>query len=84
MPNGHKLDLRKLERRIDALSNALARLGKGGDLKELTRIIKSPGWTTPAEFAFALGIVESMSGHAALLTQLKTVLMKGSKAVATR
>jgi len=58
MPNGHKLDLRKLERRIDALSNALARLGKGGDLKELIRIIKFPGWTTPAEFAFALGIVE--------------------------
>jgi len=28
--------------------------------------------------------VESMSGHAALLTQLKTVLMKGSKAVATK
>jgi len=25
-----------------------------------------------------------MSGHAALLTQLKTVLMKGSKAVATK
>jgi hypothetical protein len=71
MPNGHKLDLRKLERRIDALSNALARLGKGGDLKELIRIIKFPGWTTPAEFIFALGIVESMSGHAALLTQLK-------------
>jgi len=58
MPNGHKLDLRKLETRIDALSNALARLGKGGDLKELIRIIKFPGWTTPAEFAFALGIVE--------------------------
>ena len=84
MPSGHKLDLKKLEKRIDALSDALARLGKDGDLKKLIRIIKFPGWTTPAEFAFALGIVESMSAHTALLTQLKSVLMRGSNAVVTQ
>ena len=48
MPN-HKLEIRKFEKSITALSDALAHLGKGTDLRDLIMIIRKPGWTTPAE-----------------------------------
>jgi hypothetical protein len=40
-----------IEKKVSALSDALAHLGKGTSLRELLKIIKFPGWTTPAEFA---------------------------------
>ena len=84
MPTNHRKDIQRLEKRISALSDVLAKLGRGKDLRDLIRILRFPGWTTPAEFAFALGIVESMISHAAVLAQLQSALIKGSKAVTTQ
>jgi hypothetical protein len=84
MPTNHRVDIRRLEKRISALSDVLARLGRGKDLRDLIRILRFPGWTTPAEFASAFGIVESMISHAAVLAQLQSALTKGRNAVATR
>jgi len=83
MPN--RIDhVKVLDKKITELSDALAHLGKGADLKELIRIIKFPGWTTPAEFAFAVALIDSMQIHANALSNLNTQLLAASKLVATK
>jgi hypothetical protein len=46
-----KPELARLDKKITALSKALANLGKGTDAKDLLLIIRKPGWTTIAELA---------------------------------
>ena len=84
MPNGHKIDVKQLEKKVTALSDALARLSSKDDFKKLIEILRFPGWTTPAEFIFAAGIVDSMLAHTAALANQKDSLLAGSKAVATK
>jgi hypothetical protein len=73
-------DLARLEKRIQTLSEAFARLAKisPGDL---LRIIRRPGWTRPAEFVFALAITDALISQAQTLEQLSTGLLNGSRAV---
>jgi hypothetical protein len=81
MSNGHKIDIKNLEKKITSLSNALAKLSSAEDFRKLILELRRPGWTTPAEFIFASGIVDSLAAHVAALGQLKGDLIKGSKAV---
>ena len=83
MPH-HADHVNVLDKKITALSDALAHLGKGTDLKELLKIIRFPGWTTPAEFAFALGMLDSMQIHANALNSLNTQLLAAGKLVNTK
>lgn len=78
MPNGHKVDIKRLEKKVTDLSNALAKLSSADDFKKLILILRRPGWTTPAEFAFALAIVDSMNAQAGQLGALKGQLLKGA------
>jgi hypothetical protein len=82
MPNTDHVKV--LDKKITALSDALAHLGKGTDLKELIRIIRFPGWTTPAEFAFAVALIDAMQTHANALSNLNTQLLAASKLVSTK
>ncbi len=84
MPNGHKDDIDRLEKRITALREALTHLSTDHDWGELSLIMRRPGWTTVAELAFTQGIVESMLTYTQALAQLKGVLVKGSAAVSIR
>jgi hypothetical protein len=52
----HETQIRELDKKITALSDALARLGKGTTMQ--VRIIRNPGYTTPAELLFTGAIVE--------------------------
>ena len=52
--------IRELEKKVSALSDALAHLGKGTTLQELLRILRFPGYTTPAELAFNHAILDTM------------------------
>jgi hypothetical protein len=70
-----------LDKKITELSDALAHLGRGTDLKELLRIIKFPGYTTPAEFAFSVAILDSMQTQAAALTKQCAQLLAAGKLV---
>lgn len=80
----HDRHVEILDKKITELSDALATLGKGTDLKELIRIIRFPGWTTPAEFALSIAIIDSMHMQVHALTDLKSQLMAGSKLVAVK
>jgi hypothetical protein len=73
-----------LNKKITDLSDALAHLGEGTDLKELIKIIRFPGWTTPAEFAFSVAIIDSMQFHVKALSKLNTQLLAASKLVTTK
>ena len=44
-------------------------------------IFRRPGWTTPAEFIFASGILASMLDQTETLEKLKKQLVEGSNAV---
>ena len=70
-----------LDKKITELSDALAHLGKGTDLKELLRIIRFPGYTTPAEFALTVAVIDSMQAHVHALSNLSTRLLVASKLV---
>ena len=48
MAGGH-IHVETVEKKVTALSNALATLGRGTTLAELLKIIYFPGYTTPAE-----------------------------------
>ncbi len=76
--------VRALDKKLTELSDALAHLGKGTDLKELTKIIRFPGWTTPAEFAFTVTIVDAMQTHVHALNNLSIQLLAGSKLVGAK
>jgi len=73
--------IEKLGKQLHALDGALAKLGETEDLKRLILNIKKPGWTTPAEFAFAVGIAESLHAQVNVVAQLKGVLAKAGELV---
>ena len=78
MPDAH---IKELDKKITALSDALAHLGQGTSLKELLKIIRFPGYTTPAEFALTVAILDSMHAHTNALAKLETQLLSASKLV---
>ena len=80
MPN-HDDHVRSLEKQISALSSALAHLGKGTDLAELIRLIRFPGYTTPAEWALHVAILDSMQTHVNALTTLSSQLLAAGKLI---
>jgi hypothetical protein len=71
----------QLEKKITELSDALAHLGQGTSQKELLRIIRFPGYTTPAEFTFNLAILNSMQAHVHAIDKLGQDLLAGAKLV---
>ena len=81
MSNGHKVDLKKLEKKVTSISNALAKLNSADDFRKLILEWRRPGWTTPAELILVSAIVDSMGVQVAGLANLKNELLKGSKAV---
>jgi hypothetical protein len=78
-----RVDARVLEKKVTALSDALAKLNSADDFKKLILLLRRPGWTTPAEFIFASSIVDTMLAHTKALTLQKGQLLKGSDAVVT-
>jgi len=76
-----KHDISKLEKHVKELNQSLNGLADNTEFDELLKIIHRPGWTTPAEFMFAMGVVESMTVHARALTDLKRTLINASRKV---
>jgi hypothetical protein len=74
--------VRELEIKINALSDALAHLGQGRALQELLRIIRFPGYTTPAEFVFSSAILDAMQAQVSAVDKLGQDLLAGARLVA--
>lgn len=85
MTNDHKSQIAIIEKHIDVSSDYFKQLSNMEDLKRFKDfIIHKPGWTTPAELAFAIGIAQSLELHARATLELKNVLIKGSELVVTK
>jgi len=84
MPNGHRADISKLVNRVHALSDSIVGVSSLSEWKSLIAVIRRPGWTTPAEFRYALGIVDAMIAQTRALRQLKSALVSASRAVSTK
>ena len=84
MPNDHADKIKHTEAEITALSDALARLGKDEDLRELLKILHHPGYTTPAEMLFTLGWLKSINVQVKALADAKTDFIAAAKQVTAR
>jgi hypothetical protein len=73
--------VKELDHKITALSDALAHLGRGTSLKELLKIIRFPGYTTPAELAFTHALLDSMQAHVQVMAKMEEQLLAASKQV---
>ena len=80
----HDAQIRDLDKKVTALSDALAHLGKGTTMQELLLIIRRPGYTTPAELLFTTAIVDALQTHVNAINQLGNNLMAGAKAVVAK
>ncbi|WP_426210898.1 hypothetical protein [Massilia sp. TWP1-3-3] len=70
--------IHELENKIRHLLDALAHLGRGSNLQELLRIIRWPGWTTPAELAFVHAILEHIGAQVHTLERRQDDLVEAS------
>lgn len=73
--------IKELDKKITDLSDALAHLGQGTSLRELLRIIRFPGYTTPAEFAFSVAMIDNMQLHVKALDKAGQDLLAAGKLV---
>jgi hypothetical protein len=71
----------QLDAQINALHTSLARLSSEEPLTELIQIVHRPGWTTVAEEAFFMGILEAMGSQTKTLSAMKQVLLSGAAKV---
>jgi hypothetical protein len=63
------------------LSNALATLGRGTTLADIIKLIHSPPYTTPAEFAITIAMLDSMSAQVEILTKMQNDLHAATKLI---
>jgi hypothetical protein len=80
MAEFHTQQIEQLARGISALDRAMQEWNPA-EIQELIKIIRLPGWTTPAEILFALGIVQSLVAQATAFNQLRNALLQGSRTV---
>ena len=81
MQTAHKIDIERLDKKVDVISDLLAKLSNADDFRRLIKEWRRPGWTTPAEFIFVSGMLESFEHQATGLLNMKKDLVKGVEAV---
>ncbi|HSW99728.1 MAG TPA: hypothetical protein VLH38_01700 [Patescibacteria group bacterium] len=74
-------DLDKLAGKLKDLDLLLGRLAAAERRRELIKLIKVPGWTTPAEYILVSSIVDSITAHLQVIDKLETGLLEGSRLV---
>lgn len=77
-----KHDIPKLERHIKTLHESVLELAVDDDFIELLKVIRFPGWTTPAEFELVSVLVDSMTVQVKELTELRRTLVTAGRQIA--
>ena len=75
-------DIEALGERITVAIDDLRGLD-AGLLEAVLEDIRRPGWTTPAEYVFALGITETLIEQVAVVRRLQGALVAGARRVST-
>jgi hypothetical protein len=76
-----KHDLDRLETKTRELRSTATKLADDGGFGELLRIIHRPGFTSVAEAALIVSIVDSMAAHASTLLTLQQALLSAAAKV---
>lgn len=84
MATAHEVDIKKLEKQVTDVSDALAHLSTPEDWRHLLQIIHRNGWTTPAEYQFAMAILQSMHAQATTIANLRKQLLHASEMVGAK
>jgi hypothetical protein len=71
----------QLEAQINEVHMSMTRLASEEPLTELIKIVHRPGWTTIAEEAFFMGILEAMVSQTRTLSAMKQALLSGAAKV---
>ena len=74
-------DVGQLERNLEQVQSRLRALVDEDRFAELIRIIKKPGWTTPAEFYLVNASIEIVSRQIEIVDHLSRELLEGSQMV---
>ena len=75
-------DIGALEEKIRAAIEGVKNLDN--DLLEgVLEVIRLPGWTSSAEYVFALGLTEALIDHLAVAGKMQGALIAGARRVAT-
>lgn len=77
-------DVGQLEKNIEQVQVRLQTLVDEDRFAELIRIIRNPGWTTPAEFHLVSTGVEIVGRQIEIVDQLSRGLLEGSQKVTIR
>jgi hypothetical protein len=79
-----KTDVKHLEARVKELRDGVTKMAQGKDHEEFLRLIRRPGWTTPAEAALVSGILDAMVGQMKAMQDLHQALMAGARQVGAK
>jgi hypothetical protein len=71
----------KLEAKVKAVQDIFGQLGDDTDWVELLKILRRPGWTTPAEFTLVSAILDSLENQARSALALRGGLLTGAREV---
>ena len=75
-------DIRKMNATLDALGTHGGESSVNDESREeLFKLIRRPGWTTPAEFQLVAAFVQTITAGAESLAQMHAALLAGSRAV---
>jgi len=77
-------DVKYLVGQVESLRSLFEELVNPVDWDDLIPIWDQPGWTTPAEFRFAVGSLDSMVKLTGHLVEMKKTLIEGSHLVVVR
>lgn len=77
-------DVGQLEKHIEQVQARLRSLVDEDRYAELIRIIRKPGWTTPAEFHLVNTGIEIVGRQIDILDHLSIGLLEGSQKVSSR
>jgi hypothetical protein len=77
-------DIGRLEKSINSLRDHVSVLANEEEYLELIKIIRNPGWTTPAEFRLVTTLVETFDRQIQQLDTLKHDLIKAAQIVGAK
>ena len=75
-------DIDALEEKIRAAIEGVKNLDNNL-LEGVLEVIRLPGWTSSAEYVFALGLTEALIDHLAVAGKMQGALIAGARRVAT-
>jgi hypothetical protein len=75
MPGDH---IKVIEKHVDDLRKIIGDLAAPASFEEFLKIIRRPGWTTPAEFALVNLNLETLTATTRILVRVKGDLIKAA------